>query len=368
MTTARLVAQRMANQGLTHRPAADPAQAARICAGIQAQDLWASRLAVRSRSATAGLADVIAATEAPPQVIRTWPMRGTLHLVAAEDARWLIETVGPTVLRASSKRRRDLGLDDALLNRLRAALPDVLTGRQLTRPELVETLGRRGIGLGPDNQAAAHVVYWAAATGLICRGPDRGAQSTFVLLEEWLPDRTGPTGEAALAELARRHVRAFGPVSSEDFAAWSRLPMPMCRAAFGAIGAEVETVTVDDRPLVMIEPVEPGRNVLRLLAGFDTYLMGYRSRDAMLHSSRHKRIVDGGILYPSMMLDGTLLGRWRLDRSREPARVSVEFFDPPPRGVRQQLDAEVADIARFLDREVRLVEGWSRAGRGLVEG
>ena len=43
-------------------------------------------------------------------IVRTWPMRGTLHFVAAEDLGWLVGLLGPRVLSASPARRRQLGI------------------------------------------------------------------------------------------------------------------------------------------------------------------------------------------------------------------------------------------------------------------
>ncbi|MEP6853255.1 MAG: winged helix DNA-binding domain-containing protein [bacterium] len=355
MSTADLLAARMAASGLTHRPASDPAGAARVCAGIQAQDLWATRLAVRSRSATARLDDVLAAVQGPPAVVRTWPMRGTLHLLPAEDVRWTVGLTGPSVLRMTAGRRRGLGLDDDLLARVGDALPKILTGRILTGAEIIAELGRLGITFGPDPGAAAHIIFWAAVSGLVCRGPERGSHRTVVLLDDWVPTG-GPTGEDALVELARRYVQAFGPVTPHDFASWSGLTIGAGRRAFAALADELETVTVEDQAMVRLDPVPAARGVLRLLAAFDTYLMGYRPRDAMLHPSLQKRIVDGGMLYPSICLDGALLGRWSLNRATDPASVTLGFFHEPPPHWRDLIDGEVADIARFLDRDVRLAE------------
>lgn len=103
MSMARAVAVRMANQGLATRPAPDPRAAATMCAGIQAQDLWASQLAVRARSVDTSV-EQVAAAGAEPTVIRSWLMRGTLHMVAAADLRWLVDLIGPAVLKMAEPR------------------------------------------------------------------------------------------------------------------------------------------------------------------------------------------------------------------------------------------------------------------------
>ena len=55
-----------------------------VC-GVQAQVPRAAALAVRARSAGLHASDVADAREKERTVVRTWCMRGTLHLIATED-------------------------------------------------------------------------------------------------------------------------------------------------------------------------------------------------------------------------------------------------------------------------------------------
>ena len=151
-------------------------------------------------------------------------MRGTLHMVAAEDAGWLVALLGPGFAAGNRRRRLQLGLDDRLCERAMEALPAVLAGGPLSRGELVQALAAKGVRVDPGGQAPAHLVGYAAMRGLICRGPDLdGDEASYVLLEEWAgPGRAlGP--DEALAELARRYLAGHGPAAPEDLAAWSGL-------------------------------------------------------------------------------------------------------------------------------------------------
>lgn len=154
---------RMAAQGLSALGAEDVAAAATRCAGIQAQDLLASRLAVRARTGHSTEAQVARACDEDRSVVRTWLMRGTLHMVAAADVRWLVRLLGPSVVARFQRRRRQLGLDPALCERLLEKLPGVLAGRSLSRRELVAELAQAGVRLDPSGQAAAHAMVFAAA-------------------------------------------------------------------------------------------------------------------------------------------------------------------------------------------------------------
>jgi Winged helix DNA-binding domain len=346
---ATAVAVRMVNQGLATRPAADPRAAARACAGIQAQDLWASQLAVRARSVTARVDDVVTAA-AEPTVARSWLMRGTLHMVAAEDLRWLVELIGPVVLRLAEPRFAALGLTQDLRDRMGRAVAHVLTGQRLTRAELVAALDAEVGGLPVEGQGPAHVTIWASASGLTFRAGDRGKEPTYALVDEVLPPAP-PAPPQPMVELVRRYVRAFGPVTIEDFGTWSRLPLAAARRAFADLDAELQPVKVSGRTHYAIGDTGPAHRVLRLLPTFDSYLMGYRGRDAVLDPARRGDVAVGGILRPTIVVDGVIVGTWRLDRRKnKPLRLRADFFDRPAGWELAALEGEAADVGRFLNQ------------------
>lgn len=354
MSTNTAAAIRMTNQGLGTRPAEDARAAALVSAGIQAQDLWASRLAVRARSGSAVLADVVEAA-ARPTVTRSWLMRGTLHMVAADDLRWLNGLIGPAVLKMAEPRFMEVGLTPSVRERIRAVLPELLAGRSLTRAELVAAVHAHVPQLPVEGQARAHLTVWAAASGFITRAAERGAEPTYALIDDYLPAQAAAMDEDnAMRELLRRYFRAFGPATVEDFAIWSRLLISAARRAMDDIVDELETTTVDGRPHYFCDDVEPARRVLRLLPAFDSYLLGYRNRDHFLDPARRGDILVGGIVRPSIVVDGIVIGTWRLGRTRNPARVRAEFFTDPAHWHINALVAESDDIARFLNRPVEL--------------
>ena len=349
-----LLGERIARHGFPDRPCRSPAEAAARTTALQAQDNGAARLGVRARAVPSiSDADVRAAIEQGRTIVRTWLMRGTIHLVAAEDLRWLVRLLGPSVQRRYATRWRQLGLTDELLARHVAALDELLADGPLTRPQIRVGLAERHVRLeSPDPQIHTHAVVHASCLGLICRGPDRGRDATFVRLDDWLPgSETGPEGDDALAELARRYFTAFSPATAADFTTWSGLAS---RRAIELIGDELQAVDVDGRPGYRLGEVEPAWGV-RLLPGFDNYVLGYRERAVLLAPELHRNVYDGGVIRPTVLVDGRVVGHWAVDRARR--RLKLTPFERWPKKTQLGVEAEVADVGRFLDLDLTIEWG-----------
>jgi hypothetical protein len=340
--------ERMTRQGLAVRPAADAAGVAAAAVGLQAQDIGAARLGVRARSTAVNEAAVVNAIQHERSVVRTWLMRSTVHLVAADDLRWMAALYGPVMERNHRIRWRNLGITEPMVDTALTHARELLDGRGLTRHELADELTARGLQLGEDGQVPTHVLAALTARGLTCRGADRGRDATFVLIDDWVPPAAPPADP--LGELARRYFRAFGPATAADFTTWSGLPSG---AAIAAIRDELTEVEFDGRRGWTLGPVEPAP-AFRLLPMFDNYLLGYRDRTAILDPRLHPQVYVGGIIKATVVCDGRVIGIWRLDRATRKAAVRVTPFESFTRRHLDELDRERADIERYLGRPVAL--------------
>jgi hypothetical protein len=340
--------ERMTRQGLAARSDADAAGVAAAAVGLQAQDVGAARLGVRARSTAVDEAAVVNAIQHERSVVRTWLMRSTVHLVAAEDLRWMAALYGPVMERNHRTRWRNLGITEPMIETALARARELLDGRGLTRHELAAELTARGLQLGGDGQVPTHMLAALTARGLTCRGADRGRDATFVLIDDWVPPAPAPVDP--LAELARRYFRAFGPATAADFTTWSGLPSG---AAIASVRDELTEVEFDGRRGWTLGAVEPAP-AFRLLPMFDNYLLGYRDRTAMLDQRLHPRVYVGGIIKATVVCDGRVIGIWRLERSARTAAVRVTPFEPFNRRHHDELDRERADIERYLGRPVGL--------------
>lgn len=356
---ARLLRARA--QGLVDQSARHVAGAVGTAGALQAQDTRAARLAIRCRSSGLDADAVDRACREERSVVRTWLMRGTLHMVLSEDVAWMVGLLGPRFAAAGRRRRLELGLDDDTCARALPAIKDVLAGRApLSRAELMTEVRSRGIPVDLSGQAPAHLVAYAAMRGLVCRGPEsEGDEPSYVLLEDWVGRQPEREPERALAELARRYLAGHGPATPADFAWWSGLEAPRARRGFQLIGPDLAEVEVAGEPMWTLAPA-PTADVpphsARLLPAFDAYLLGYyRSRDLALDPRFASRIqAGGGWIHPAVLVDGLVVGTWRLRPRGQRLAVDVEPFEELAADVLPALVAEAEDVGRFLARDVAL--------------
>ncbi len=308
---------RTVSQGLAGPRASTVVEAVRKVVAVQSQDVRAARLAIRARTEGLTRADVDAAV-ADGAVVRTWAMRGTLHMLAQEDAGWIVSLLGPRFAHGLRGRRSRLGLDEAL-SEAGARVVAAAAKTPRSRAELLGDLAAAGIRLDAATQAPAHLIAYAAMTGRVRRGPDRSDDEPTYLAFDPGP----PLDEAvATARLAERYLLGHAPATAEDFAAWSGLPLGKARAAFRDL----------DQP-----PVADAGPTIRLLGHFDAYLLGYASRDGVVPPELAKRVqAGGGFIMPTVLRDGRVVAMWKRTKS------GVET-DPPV-----DVEAEAADLRRFL--------------------
>ncbi len=331
-----------------------------LVAGLQAQLLPATWLGLRARLPGVRAVDLERALTEERSIVRSWLMRGSLHLVAAHDLRWMLTLLGPGFARAGAGRQAQLGLGEATRASGVRALQRILAGTgPLTRTELLAGLRRRGVRIDPKSQALIHLIRLAALQGVLCVGPNRpDGETTYVLLDDWLPAEPAISRDAALAELARRYFSAYGPAGVEDLAAWSGLSIGEARLATAGARAPLTEVTVAGQPALMPTarlPLPDGerRPNVRLLPAFDTYLLGYRRRDLAVSPVLQRRLQrGGGWIHPAVIVDGRVIAAWQLHRAGSQAQVRLDTAEPLSRAVRTGLMAEVTDLGRYVELPV----------------
>jgi hypothetical protein len=343
---------------LLHRPRRYSAvDLLRHLTGVQAQVLSAAGLALRARAVGIAARDVNQARLVDRSIVLTWAMRGTLHLIAAEDYSWLQPLVIETRIANAHRRLKEEGVPaDQPAKAVRLIARMLEREGPLIRSEIAQRLSRQGIRTA--GQAIAHLVWLAAAQGVICFGPARNGEQSFVLVSDWLGKQKPMEREAALAELAVRYLTAHAPATPADMAFWSGLRLSDTKRAWTAIQDRLVALETDRGTrwaLRSHEGVAP-RGLVRLLPAFDEYLLGWRERDIVGSAEQWSRINrGGGWLHPVVLHDGRIAATWRMERSPKNLSIEIKPFDRLPTMVTRGVATEADGIAAFLDSYVDLV-------------
>ncbi|RGE20061.1 winged helix DNA-binding domain-containing protein [Leucobacter sp. wl10] len=345
---------------------------------VQGQDWRSSRWALGARAANltgseVGVADVAAAfTEG--RIVRSWPVRGTIHVVPAEDVGWIQAATNRKPVAGAARRRELLGMSDEVLDRLIDVSREALAG-----------LAARGEGLDRDGLAAAwteagidwksawryHVIWWLCQNGLATFGPTDGSvEPRLVLAEEWI--RHPRTPDDPLAELAARYAAARGPVRAKDLAWWAGLT---AAEAGRGLEAAAESGALERVRLAGVSGAAgalwASPEVLGsaaavpdwlLLPSFDEHLLGYAVRDAQLAPEHFERIVPGrnGVFLATVVHRGRVAGTWRRN-ARKGGGIGVAPF-PGARIDPAALASEHARWSEFHGLEPGPVELAEAAG------
>jgi DNA glycosylase AlkZ-like len=295
-------------------------------------------------------------------LVKTWAMRGTLHLLPAREyPLWSAAlATSPRYLRPRQwKKHFGLTLDD--LERLSEAAAVVLEGRLLTRDalaaEVAAALGDAPFAAKIAASSWGTVLKPAAFTGRLCFGPNEGPRVQFTNPKTWLALSATPIDSAAATrEVTRRFLRAYAPATRHDLARWWAGTMATIRQWIEALGDEVCSIAVGGTEALMLASdvraarVIPPSRVVRLLPAFDPYVVGasYHAERLMPGPYRNRIFRPQGWISPVLLVGGRLEGVWRHDVVGKRVRVVIEPFVRQPAWVKRAARDEAEKLAVFL--------------------
>jgi hypothetical protein len=319
-----VIVERLRTQHLLGPAFSDPAAEVRWLVAVQAQDFHAAKWSVGQRVKDATDASIELAFN-DGRVLRTHVLRPTWHFVVPEDIRWLLQVTGARVQSLNASICRSIGLDaKTLLNGGRSIGRALEGGRALTRQELRAGLARAGIDVR-DGRRLAYIVMQAELEGLICSGPRRGRQFTYMLLDERVPRSPAKPLDEAQAELACRYFEGHGPATLRDFAKWSGQTLTAARRAAASAGPSLRGANVDGveyfgMPSRRRRPLQGAR--VHLLSIYDEYLIGYADYSLMCERAYGARLVGlGAALTGVVLVNGRLQGTWKPKAARSGVEV-----------------------------------------------
>jgi hypothetical protein len=340
---ARVNAWRIERQLLGRERAMDPAEVARTLVGVQAQVTSSAALAIalRSKPPRGNQPAVDATTRAlrERRLVRSWAMRGTLHLFAAED----VPTLAAALAGKDTWRRpawlRWFGLTELEMEALIETIGEVLDdGAPRSRAELAREIGER---LGP-RQGQVLLGSWGSALKIasdyhyLVQSAEEGAGTRFVRASHWLGSWRDEDKDEALAKLIPRYLAAYGPATFRELLRWWGVSvvaaMKPIVASLGDVLTEVEVDGV--RALARTEDVHaiaatrPRKGAVQLVGGFDPLIVGAGLREQLLPPAHLKRISrTAGWISPVVLVDGVAAGVWDAKRTAKGLAITIETFD-----------------------------------------
>jgi len=366
LSSADIRRLRLRNQWLAPRPDVSALSVVEHMGALQAQELWSGEWSIATRSTAVDL-DAVRAATARAEILRTWPMRGTIHFVPARDAAWMVNLGATTAFTGVERRRDFLGLSEADALGAIDVLSDALApGVPVTRSDCIDILTDAGVMR--DRAHAYHLLWFVAQHGVTAMGPQDGKEQTFVRLDRWVGDPRELSRDDALAELAVRYFDSHGPADRKELARWTALGAPDVRRAIEVAGERLRPVATEFGEMLVsaavaetlggaaVDPPERTRAVL-LLGGFDEYVLGYGDRSTMMTKEQMKLVIPGGngIFRPTVVDDGVVIGTWKRAVKKARVEVTVSPFGDLNARQRKGVERAAAEHGAFLGLDAQVV-------------
>lgn len=343
--------------------------ASRLC-GLHAQLMSSAELMAWARVESLKRDGVRRALWEERTLVKTWAMRGTLHLLPAKELPIWHAALGTSkrFLRESAWKKY-YGITLKELDQITQAIGAALDGRVLTREELAKEIARitRRRAFGPKVALSSWgtLLRPAAFSGLLCFGPSERQLVRFTRPASWLGcalEAVDP--QIATAEVTRRFLAAYGPASTHDLARWwTGGGVGVAKQWIGLLGDEVCAVDLEGTQVWVLaayvdelRKAEPTQSV-RLLPGFDQYVIGASFHAERLLSGKERSSVyrPQGWISPVLLVDGFIQGIWRHEIKASRVVVSIEPFARAPAWLRRAAAQEAERLAAFLGASLSLV-------------
>jgi len=340
-----------------------------VC-GIHAQLMSAAELAICARVDGITRDEIQAALWERRSLVKTWCMRGTLHLLPATEYPTYV-----SALRTRTRHRRPawlkrIGLTLSEMEGIIKGIRAALDGRTLTRDVLASAIGRQ---LGPHVKRRllwgwGSLLKPAAYQGYLCFGPSRGQNVTFVRPDQWLGTRRrldDLDSDATLEAIGRRYLGAYGPATYRDFATWwgGGTGRGQAKRMMRSLASEIVEVSIEGKPGWMLakDATQAKKaaavETVRLLPHFDGYTLHFRPREHLVPTRFAARIFrNQGWISPVLLINGMAAGTWELARTGRNVEVRLQPFAPLRPAFLRKIREEVDHLAHFLGGRVRVTD------------
>jgi Winged helix DNA-binding domain len=371
-TSDQVAAFRLARHHLTGNSTASLVSVCADVGGIQAQVMSAAELSLWTRRRAAKRSDVKAALWETRDLVKTTSMRRTLHLLPSRDFQMYVAAMRDWSLGQTNNLLSRIGASAKHVDTMIATVMDALGDGPRTQQELLaraKTTASKGMRVWLKYAWSA--MRPAIVEGLIVYGPSRGAETTFVRVDQWLPPQEKMEPAEAQLALARRFMRAFGPATYRDFSKWSGLPTSVTKRIFGTLGDALAAVHVDGESSFVLKD-DLGElssaklaRVPKLLPSFDTFLLAHQTKHHLVAPRFYKRVYrNQGWLSPVVIVGGRIIAVWFLEERAKAFTVDVQPFGSLDAKIRRGIADEAAALSEFLGTRCDVVYTGSKGSKG----
>lgn len=337
---------------------ADLTTVCRNVCGVQSQVMAAAQMAFWARMHGLTRADIHSALWKSRTLVKTSCMRQTLHLLPAADFSIYINALKRSRVEALRRIMSKFGITQKEFDGMNEAVMEALSAGPLTQRELTDEIASKvGKNVRTWMEHVWSVFRPAIVEGLICYGPDRGQEVTFVRVDQWLPRQREVSAQEAQQVLLRRYLSAYGPATLQDFSRWTGIPMKEARAVWESLEEELVEVCVEDRKgWILREDYQKlaksrlSDQILRLLPSFDPYMLGHVDKNHLVDSPHYKRVYrNAGWISPVVLLNGRVIGIWSNSRRGNRLSLEIQPFENFSKGVHRKIQEEAASLGDFLE-------------------
>ncbi|RIK35065.1 MAG: winged helix DNA-binding domain-containing protein [Chloroflexi bacterium] len=367
LTWAQVTAWRLVQQHLLERaPSNKWLAVVRDLGGLHAQLMSAAELSLWARVENLPHSTLEDALWRGRTLVKTWAMRGTLHLLPVADFPLHTAARQATLPKRPPSWYTYHGVTPDEAGAIRTTVPQVLSDEPQTREALATTIAEQ---TGNPKLRDLLLSGWGALlkpsafAGDLCFGPNQGQNVTFVRPDCWLGDWAAGEPHEAIREVARRFLRTYGPATLDEFARWWGAAPSQVRPVFKALSDEISEVSVEgwrawalNSTLAEIEAVKIAPFV-RLLPFFDPYTIAVARHSEHLLDDAYKGRVyrPQGWIAPVVLVNGRIEGVWEQEKQGNKVVVQVELFTAATSTLTSAIASEATRLGEFLGVEVEVV-------------
>src|SRR2546427_5594544 len=365
--TENVLAFRVQRHNLDHKEARALTQVAAVC-GIHAQVTSAALGQFWARTRAMGPEDMHDGLWKQRSLVKTWCMRGTLHIVPKDD----LDIFAGARRRVSTDRETQwmkyVGISYSDFDSVTHAIRDALEGKTLTRLELLEKISKC---LRPKlrlllKSSWNELLHPASYERVLCFGPQRGGETTFVSPKSWLKSWRHLTPEESRVALLERYLRVYGPSDRLEFAAWAGLDPVNAKPTWESVlGRMIDVSDCRRRTWLLKDDLDAllrseFRDPVRLIPNFDVYLAGRDRRVLSSSKEEHKKVYrEAGWVSAVVLVRGRVGGVWSVKTRKEKLLLNIQPFAEFGSDLRRFVEEEAETYADFLGCSSGVNISWS---------